>query len=134
MSPVNNIYQRSAEGRAKRRRSPFSLIEKKAPPEKTYAEEFYYKKQMENRTPMVIKTVDDEEFRGWIEWYDKKCIKVNRRGAPNVLIRKSYIKYMYKEEEETAKERVGEMEEEQGVKEEEDREDAEEREEEDGEE
>jgi hypothetical protein len=127
MSPVNNIYQRAAEGRAKRRRSPFSLIEKKAPPEKTYAEEFYYKKQMENRTPMVIKSVDDEEFRGWIEWYDKRCIKVNRKGAPNVLIRKSYIKYMYKEEEEAVNERSEEKEE-ADEKEEEDGEDAEERE------
>ena len=103
MSPVNNIFQRASEARMKRRRSPFSLMEKKAPPEKTFAEEFYYKKQMENKTLMVIKTIDNEEFRGWIEWYDKDCIKLNRNGAPNLLLRKCFIKYMYKEEEEQEK-------------------------------
>ena len=104
MSPVNNIFQRSSESRMKRKRSPFALVEKKAPPEKTFAEEFYYKKQMENKTPMVIRTVDNEEFRGWIEWYDRDCIKLNRNGAPNLLLRKATIKYMYKEEEEVDQE------------------------------
>ena len=104
MSPVNNIFQRSGDARAKRRRSPFSLVEKKAPPEKTFAEEFYYKKQMDAKTPMVIRTIDNDEYRGWIEWYDKDCIKLNRNGAPNLLLRKASIKYMYKEEEETEEE------------------------------
>ena len=41
-----------------------------------------------------------EELRGWIEWYDKDVIKLNRDHAPNLLIPKRSIKYLYKEEEE----------------------------------
>jgi hypothetical protein len=40
-----------------------------------------------------------ETINGWIEWYDKACLKVNREGAPNLLIQKACIKYMYKVEE-----------------------------------
>ena len=70
-----------------------------APPEQTNAENFYYLKQMNSKTPMVIVMTDGEEIRGWIEWYDRACIKVNREGAPNLLIQKHWIKYLFKEEE-----------------------------------
>jgi host factor-I protein len=70
-----------------------------APPEQTNAENFYYLKQMNSRTPMVIMMTDGEEIRGWIEWYDKSCLKVNREGAPNLLIQKHCIKYLFKQEE-----------------------------------
>lgn len=70
-----------------------------APPESTNAENFYYLKQMSSRTPMVITLTDGEEIHGWIEWYDKTCLKVNREGAPNLLIQKHCIKYVFKQEE-----------------------------------
>ncbi len=71
---------------------------KPAPPEQTNAENFYYQKQMQTRTPMVIVLRDGEEVHGVIEWYDKCCIKVNRDGGePNLMIYKPAIKYMYKE-------------------------------------
>jgi host factor-I protein len=71
---------------------------KLAPPEQTNAENFYYQKQMQSRTPMVIVLQDGEEVRGIIEWYDRNCIKVNRdAGDPNLMIYKPAIKYMYKE-------------------------------------
>src|ERR1041385_2783045 len=70
---------------------------KSAPPEQTYAENFYFQKQMQSKTPMVIVLLDDEEVHGVIEWYDKTCIKVNRVGAPNLMIYKPSIKYTYKE-------------------------------------
>ena len=72
-----------------------------APPEQTHAENFYYQKQMQSKTPMVIVLQDDEEVHGVIEWYDKYCLKVNRVGEPNLLIYKPSIKFMYKESEET---------------------------------
>jgi len=73
---------------------------KPAPPEQTNAENFYYQKQMQARTPMVIVLQDGEEVRGIIEWYDKNCLKVNRdSGEPNLMIYKPAIKYMYKEDE-----------------------------------
>ena len=71
---------------------------KPAPPEQTNAENFYYQKQMQSRTPMVIVLRDGEEVRGIIEWYDRNCIKVNREnGEPNLMIYKPAIKYMFKE-------------------------------------
>ncbi|MDP9190973.1 MAG: RNA chaperone Hfq [Acidobacteriota bacterium] len=69
------------------------------PPEATHAENFYYLKQMHSRTPMVIILTDGEEIRGCIEWYDKTCLKVNREGAPNLLIQKHVIKYVFKQDE-----------------------------------
>jgi host factor-I protein len=71
---------------------------KLAPPEQTNAENFYYQKQMQTRTPMVIVLRDGEEVRGIIEWYDRNCIKVIREnGEPNLMIYKPAIKYMFKE-------------------------------------
>jgi len=70
---------------------------KVAPPEQTNAENFYYQKQMQSKTPMVIVLCDDEEVHGIIEWYDKNCIKVNRTEGPNLMIYKPSIKYLYKE-------------------------------------
>ena len=71
---------------------------KLTPPEQTNAENFYYQKQMQSRTPMVVVLRDGEEVHGIIEWYDRQCIKVNRdNGGPNLMIYKPAIKYMYKE-------------------------------------
>ena len=71
---------------------------KPAPPEQTNAENFYYQKQMQSRTPMVIVLRDGEEIHGIIEWYDRNCIKVNREDRePNLMIYKPAIKYMFKE-------------------------------------
>ena len=77
---------------------------KTAPPEQTNAENFYYQKQMQTRTPMVIVLRDGEEVHGIIEWYDKTCIKVVREdGGPNLMIYKPAIKYMFKEEDENGR-------------------------------
>ena len=67
--------------------------------EQTNAENFYYIKQMQARTPMVVVLDSGEIIRGVIEWYDKNCIKVHRANEPNLLIMKSFIRYMYKQTE-----------------------------------
>jgi sRNA-binding regulator protein Hfq len=71
-------------------------LKKSAPPEQTNAENFYYVKQMQSKTQMVIVLHDGEELHGIIEWYDKNCLKVNRDDGPNLLIYKPSIKYLYK--------------------------------------
>jgi host factor-I protein len=76
-----------------------SVRRKQSPPEQTNAEEFYYLKNMAARTPMVVVLVNDEELHGWIEWYDKGAIKLNRNSGPNLLIQKHAIRYLFKEEE-----------------------------------
>ena len=76
---------------------------KQPPSESTNAENFYYQKQMQSKTAMVIVLLDDEEIHGTIEWYDKSCLKLCRNGMPNVVVYKPAIKYMYKEGESVKK-------------------------------
>ena len=63
--------------------------------EATHAEAFYFQKQMQQQTEMMVILEDGEEIRGVIEWYDKCVIKV-RAGRQRVMIYKSGIKYLYK--------------------------------------
>jgi len=79
------------------RSSSGAPAKKVAPSEQTNAENFYYQKQMQTKTPMVIVLRDGEEVHGYIEWYDKNCIKLNRNGNANLMIYKPAIKYMFKE-------------------------------------
>jgi sRNA-binding regulator protein Hfq len=80
---------------------------KQVPAEQTNAENFYYIKQMQNHTAMVVVLTDGTELSGWIEWYDKNCIKLNRNDAPNLLLFKHSIKFMFKEEERRGRRRRG---------------------------
>jgi len=64
--------------------------------DQTHAEAFYFQKQMQGRTPMVIVLKDGEEVHGWIDWYDRNCIKINRSGQANLLIYKQSIRYIFK--------------------------------------
>jgi host factor-I protein len=98
MSTTTVQERRERPERHERPERPVANGKKPAPPEQTNAENFYYQKQMQSRTQMVIVLRDGEEVHGIIEWYDKNCIKVNRdSGDPNLMIYKPAIKYMYKE-------------------------------------
>jgi len=66
------------------------------PPTDTFAESYYYLKQMNKKTPMAVVYADGQIVEGYIEWYDRNCIKLNRDGAPNLLIYKSAIRCIYK--------------------------------------
>jgi host factor-I protein len=96
--------QARAEQMPERRERPIaaerSAGKRTPPPDQTHAENFYYQKQMQSKTPMVVVLQDGEQIYGVIEWYDKSCIKLNRSaGQSNLLIYKSCIKYMFKESE-----------------------------------
>ena len=71
-----------------------------APPDVTSAEAFYYLKQMNSKTPMIVVLDGGERLEGHIEWYDRGCLKVHREDAPNLLVYKHTIKYLYKAEDE----------------------------------
>ena len=81
-------------------RAPGKPRRKPAPPEVTNAEAFYYVKQINARTPVVVVLNDGEEIEGVIEWYDRRCIKLNREGDPDLLLMKHAISYIYKQDEE----------------------------------
>jgi sRNA-binding regulator protein Hfq len=93
-----SLPPRERSDRSDRGAGSVSTSKKAAPPEQTHAENFYYQKQMQGRTMMVVVLKDGEEIRGVIEWYDRDCIKLNRTGTqPNLLIYKPSIKYLFKE-------------------------------------
>lgn len=73
------------------------------PSEQTHAENYYYQKQIQGKTPVVVVLKDGEQVQGLIEWYDRNCIKVSRNGGGNLLIYKPSIRYIYKAGEATGK-------------------------------
>jgi host factor-I protein len=89
--------ERRERDRDRDRDRPAVPNKKLVPSEQTNAENFYYQKQMQTKTPMVVVLRDGEEVHGYIEWYDKNCIKLNRSGSANLMIYKPAIKYMFKE-------------------------------------
>jgi host factor-I protein len=96
VEPANRKLIRPTLNELKDQRNRKDSPKKSTPPDQTNAENFYYLKQMQSKTPMTIVLKDGETLKGIIEWYDKGCLKVNRDGEPNLLIFKSNIKYMYK--------------------------------------
>ena len=46
---------------------------------------------------VVVKLIDGEEVRGWIEYYDKDIIRITRDTQPNLFIYKSRVKYLYED-------------------------------------
>lgn len=97
-----------AEYKEKASREPAK--KKTHPPSETFAENYYFLKQMNKKTHMAIVFKDGEAVDGYIEWYDRNCIKLNRAQSPNLLIYKRSIKYLYKLEEKEDSEEASEEE------------------------
>jgi len=89
----------SSRENARAQQASAQVRKRNPPPMETNAELFYYKKQIDAHTLMVIVLRDGEEIEGTIEWYDRGALKVNRKTAPNLLLLKRNIKYMYKADE-----------------------------------
>ena len=91
--------ERPGAGRSAPAGGADSQRRKPVPPEKTHAEEYYFVKQMNAKTPMCVVLDGNELLRGWVEWYDEDCIKLNRTNEPNLLVYKRHIRYIYKDPE-----------------------------------
>lgn len=65
-------------------------------PEQTHAENYYYQKQIQAKTTVVIVLKDGEQVQGVIEWYDRTCLKISRNGGSPLLVYKPAIRYIYK--------------------------------------
>jgi len=68
-----------------------------AAPEVTHREGEYIDKLSKAKTPVVVKLIDGEEVRGWIEYYDKDIIRITRATEPNLFIYKSRVKYLFED-------------------------------------
>lgn len=64
--------------------------------EQTHAENYYYQKQIQGKTAVVVVLKDGEQVQGIIEWYDRTCLKLNRNGGSHLLVYKPAIRYIYK--------------------------------------
>jgi sRNA-binding regulator protein Hfq len=89
----------SVRDNARAQQNATQIRKRTPPPMETNAELFYYKKQIDAHTLMVIVLLDGEQIEGTIEWYDRGALKVNRKSEPNLLLLKRNIKYMYKADE-----------------------------------
>src|ERR1700757_3743299 len=70
---------------------------RQAAPETTFREAEYIDRLSKSRTPVVVKLIDGEEVRGWIEYYDKDIIRITRESQPNLFIFKNRVKYLYED-------------------------------------
>ncbi len=70
---------------------------KAPPPEDTHQESNYLKLLGEKQRAVRIKLMDGEVVRGWIEYYDRRMVRLTREGAPNLFIYKHDIAYIAEE-------------------------------------
>ncbi len=57
-------------------------------------ESAYLKALGEKQTPVTVKLVSGETFRGWIEYYDVAMVRLTRDTGPNLFIFKHEIMYI----------------------------------------
>ena len=67
------------------------------PPDDTHQEAAYLKMLGEKQKPVRIKLMGGEVVRGWIEYYDRRMVRLTREGAPNLFIFKHEIAYIAEE-------------------------------------
>jgi hypothetical protein len=81
------------------RRTRGALGRRSAATETTYRETEYIDWLSKNRIPVVIRLLEDEEARGWIEYYDRDVIRLTRSGTgeSNLFIFKERVKYLYED-------------------------------------
>jgi host factor-I protein len=70
---------------------------KTPPPDDTRHEASYLKSLGESQTPVAIKLMSGEVFRGWVEYYDRRMVRLTRDGGPNLFIFKHEIAYIAEE-------------------------------------
>lgn len=65
-------------------------------PEPSHAEVFYFQKQVQAQTPMVVVLDDGEKLEGVIEWFDKDSLKLRLTNLQRVLVYKTAVKFIHK--------------------------------------
>ncbi|HUI82762.1 MAG TPA: RNA chaperone Hfq [Candidatus Binatia bacterium] len=64
------------------------------PADDTHQEAAYLRMLGEKQRPVRIKLMSGEVVRGWIEYYDRRMVRLTREGAPNLFIFKHEIAYI----------------------------------------
>jgi sRNA-binding regulator protein Hfq len=83
-------------------------VQGSGPEDSSHAEVFYFQKQIQAQTRMVVVLENGEQMEGVIEWYDRYAIKLrnlghshgqdgaHNAGRTRVLVYKDSIRYIYK--------------------------------------
>lgn len=66
-------------------------------PAETHREVAYLRHLVQTQAPVTIKLRSGEEVKGFIEYYDKRFIRLTRHDGPNLFIFKHEIKYLYED-------------------------------------
>ena len=66
-------------------------------PEQGTRESDYLHQLSESKKPVVVSLRTGETFRGYIEYYDKRFIRLTRQKESNIFIFKDDIKYLSEE-------------------------------------
>ncbi len=78
--------------------SPLTAKKLKSPPPNDTGQESQYLRVLgEKQTPVSIKLLGGEVFRGWIEYFDQNMIRLTRTDAPNLFIFKHEILFIAEE-------------------------------------
>ena len=64
------------------------------PPDDTHQEAAYLKMLGEKQHPVSVKLLDGSVVRGWIEYYDRRMVRLTREDKPNLFIFKHEIMYI----------------------------------------
>jgi host factor-I protein len=80
------FQESSNDGNSRKSKSP--------PPDDTRQEAAYLKMLGEKQHLVRIKLMDGDIVRGWIEYYDRRMVRLTREGAPNLFIFKHEIAYI----------------------------------------
>ena len=64
------------------------------PLEDTHQEAAYLKMLGEKQHPVRLKLMDGSVVCGWIEYYDRRMLRLTREGQPNLFIFKHEIVYI----------------------------------------
>ena len=85
----------------------------KRDPSRTFKEAAYLKRLADRKTVIEVRTKGDEEFTGWVAYYDSKFIRLTRTDGPNLLLYKTDSKYF--SEQRQAREEATKVSSEQGA-------------------
>src|ERR1022692_1157268 len=67
---------------------------KAPPPDDTHEEAAYLKMLGEKQCTVRVRLMDGDVVEGWIEYYDRRMVRLTREGAPNLFIFKHEIAYI----------------------------------------
>lgn len=68
--------------------------ESSVPPTFTGEEARYLRQLAQAKTPVIVHLVSGESYRGWIEYFDVRFIRLTSESEPNRFIFKHQIRYI----------------------------------------